>query len=89
MNPDIFGGFVLAAAIILIVPGPTILLVISLAVGVTFLLLAFVNAALYGLFSGRLRDRMQNPRVRRWFHRCGGTALVGAGLLTATMQRSS
>ena len=55
----------------------------------TFLSLAGVNAALYALFAGRLRDRMQSPRVRRWFNRCGGGALMGAGALTTAMERSA
>ncbi|RJQ49500.1 MAG: LysE family translocator [Desulfobacteraceae bacterium] len=55
----------------------------------TFLFLAAVNAAAYAFFSGHLREKVQTPQARRWFNRCGGTALIGAGLLTATMRRSS
>ena len=57
--------------------------------GATFLLLATINAALYAVFAGHLRDTMKNARVRRWFNRCGGSALIGAGMFTAAMQRSS
>ena len=57
--------------------------------GATFLFLAAVNATLYAVFAGRLRDRMQNATVRRWIDRCGGTALIGAGALLAAMHRSS
>jgi threonine/homoserine/homoserine lactone efflux protein len=60
-----------------------------LVLGATFLFLAALNATLYALFAGQLRDTMQNARVRRWFDRCGGSALIGAGLVTATLQRSS
>jgi len=60
-----------------------------LLLGATFLSLAAVNAMLYAFFAGRLRDTMQNSRVRRWFNRLGGTALIGAGILTATLKRSS
>ena len=60
-----------------------------LILGTTFLSLAALNAALYALFAGRLRDTMQNPKVQRWFNRCGGSALIGAGVVTATLQRSS
>ena len=60
-----------------------------LILGITFLFLAALNAALYALFAGRLRDTMQNPKVQRWFNRCGGSALIGAGVVTATLQRSS
>lgn len=58
-----------------------------LILGGTFLILAGVNAALYAVFGGQLRDRMTRPGVRKWFHRCGGTALVGAGVMTAALRR--
>lgn len=58
-----------------------------LLLGGTFLFMAAVNAALYGLFAGQLREKMQRRRVRCWFNRCGGTALIGAGLFTAALQR--
>ena len=57
--------------------------------GGTFLLLALVNAALYALFASQLRETIKKTRVRKWFNRCGGTALIGAGMLTAAMQRST
>jgi threonine/homoserine/homoserine lactone efflux protein len=57
--------------------------------GATFLVLALFNAALYALFAGALRDTLRRPQVRRWFNRCGGGALIGAGVLTAAMQRTS
>ncbi|MFH2219322.1 MAG: LysE family translocator [Pseudomonadota bacterium] len=57
--------------------------------GSTFLFLAFLNALLYALFAGHLREVIRDSRVSRWFNRCGGTALIGAGIFTATIQRSS
>jgi threonine/homoserine/homoserine lactone efflux protein len=60
-----------------------------LILGGTFLLLAFVNAALYALFAGHLRETIKRTVVRKWFNRCGGTALIGAGIFTAGMQRST
>ncbi len=57
--------------------------------GVTFLVFATVNAALYAVFAGHLRDTMQKRAVRKWFNRCGGGALIGAGLFTAAMRQSS
>jgi threonine/homoserine/homoserine lactone efflux protein len=57
--------------------------------GGTFLFLAALNAGLYALFAGHLRDKLRNARIRRWFNRCGGGALVSAGIVTATLQRSS
>lgn len=50
--------------------------------GGTFLLLATVNAFLYGFFSGGLRGFLAGKRAALWFNRCGGTVLIGAGLLT-------
>lgn len=57
--------------------------------GGTFLLLATLNAALYAVFAGQLREHMQKGKIRKWFNRCGGTALIGAGIFTAGMQRSA
>ena len=51
--------------------------------GGTFLFLAGINAALYAIFAGQMRDSMRNTAARRWFNRCGGTVLIGAGTLTA------
>ena len=60
-----------------------------LLLGGTFLLLALVNAALYALFASHLRETIKRTSVRRWFNRCGGTALIGAGIFTAGLQRSA
>jgi threonine/homoserine/homoserine lactone efflux protein len=57
--------------------------------GATFLFLAALNAGLYALFAGHLRNKLQNAKIRRWFNRCGGGALISAGVVTATLQRSS
>jgi threonine/homoserine/homoserine lactone efflux protein len=60
-----------------------------LALGSTFLVMATVNATLYGLFAGRLRDILRRAGVQRWLDRCSGTALIGAGVFTAALDRSS
>jgi len=60
-----------------------------LMLGGTFLLLALVNVTLYALFASQLRETIKRTGVRRWFNRCGGSALIGAGILTAGMQRSA
>ncbi len=57
-----------------------------LILGVTFLLLAGMNASIYAVFAGRVRDAMSNPAARKWFNRCGGTVLIGAGALIAAME---
>jgi threonine/homoserine/homoserine lactone efflux protein len=56
--------------------------------GGIFLILALVNAALYAFFAAQIRKTMNRYRVRSWLNRCGGTALIGAGIFTAGMQRS-
>ena len=60
-----------------------------LVLGGTFLFFAAVNASIYALFAGHMRERIQSPRARRLLNRCGGTALIGAGFLTAAMRRAS
>ncbi len=60
-----------------------------LILGATFLVLALINAAIYAVFAGTLRDTLKRPSARRWFNRCGGSALIGAGVLTAAMQRTT
>jgi threonine/homoserine/homoserine lactone efflux protein len=60
-----------------------------LLLGATFLFLATINATLYALFAGQLRETMNKHNVRKWFNRCGASALIGAGIFTAGMQRSA
>ena len=60
-----------------------------LILGGTFLFLALVNATLYAVFASHLREMINKTNVRKYLNRCGGTALVGAGILTAGMQRST
>ena len=55
--------------------------------GATFLILATLNAALYAVFASQMCDVLQSNRAQRWLNRCGGTALIGAGFLTAAMRR--
>jgi len=57
--------------------------------GTTFLLLATINAALYGFFAGHIRDSMNSSKLRRWLNRFGGSVLIGAGAFTAVLQRTS
>ncbi|VEN75192.1 Lysine transporter LysE [Candidatus Desulfarcum epimagneticum] len=56
--------------------------------GATFLFLAGVNAALFAFFAGRLGEQMRKKSVRKWLNRLGGSALIGAGILTAGMRRA-
>jgi len=55
----------------------------------TFLVIAAINAALYALFAGQLREYVRQERVLRRLNWCGGSALIGAGILTAGLRRTS
>jgi threonine/homoserine/homoserine lactone efflux protein len=57
--------------------------------GVTFLLLATVNAGLYAIFAGHLSEYIEKENVQKWFNLCGGGALISAGILTAGLRRCS
>ncbi len=71
MSIHVWAAFCVAAGIVLVIPGPTII------------------AGLYVLFAGHLRDKIGRAGTRRWFNRCGGTALIGAGVLTAALRRAA
>lgn len=94
MDMELWGAFVLASVLILIIPGPTIILVISQAVshgrrpvmplvagvlpgGFTAMTLSFLGLGVLLSASSALFTL---------FNRCGGTALIGAGITTAGMQ---
>lgn len=55
----------------------------------TFVSLATVNALLYALLAGSLRDRLARPGIIVWLTRAGGATLIGMGILTATLRRSA
>jgi threonine/homoserine/homoserine lactone efflux protein len=58
-----------------------------LVLGTTFVVLGIVNAALYALFAAHMRSRITRPSTLKWANRAGGTMLLGAGLMTATLRR--
>jgi len=60
----------------------------ALLLGLTFVILAVVNAALYALLAARARSAVSSPRAMVMVNRVGGSALIGAGLLTAAMRRA-
>jgi threonine/homoserine/homoserine lactone efflux protein len=59
------------------------------SLGAIFLLLATINATLYALFAGQLNEHVRNQKARKWFDRCRGSAFIGAGILTAGMNRTT
>ncbi len=58
-----------------------------LILGGTFLVLAFLNAAGYALMAGSVRTLLRRPRTIRNVQRAGGSLLIGAGVLTASLGR--
>ena len=57
--------------------------------GVTFVVLATINAAAFGLLAGGARRSFSRPGVLKAVNRIGGSLLIGAGLMTAALRRSS
>jgi threonine/homoserine/homoserine lactone efflux protein len=53
----------------------------------TFLILAVVNASLYAWFAAGIRKMLTGYNARTWLQRGSGSALIGAGLLTATIEK--
>lgn len=56
---------------------------------VTFLVIATINAALYGLLAAVARDRIRRPAVLRIVNRAGGSLMIGAGLLSLGFRRAA
>ena len=55
----------------------------------TFVGLAAINALAYALAADRLRQTIGKPQGITWLTRSGGLALIGMGVLTATLRRAS
>jgi threonine/homoserine/homoserine lactone efflux protein len=55
----------------------------------TFVSLATINAALFGLMASSARRTIRKPSAQRLVNRIGGTFLIGAGLLTAAWRRAA
>lgn len=60
-----------------------------LILGVTFLVLAFVNIAAYAALAGAMRRRLRTPRLLRAVNRAGAGVLIGAGIMTAALRRAA
>jgi threonine/homoserine/homoserine lactone efflux protein len=56
---------------------------------VTFLVLATINAALYGLLASMARNQIRKPKVQRIVNRTGGSLMIGAGLLSLSFKRAT
>lgn len=55
----------------------------------TFVILGAVNAAFWAAMAGTMRSSFSSPRALRLVNRLGGTAMIGAGLLTAMTRRAA
>ncbi len=55
----------------------------------TFVTLAALNALAYALLADRLRTTIGRPSVLTGLTRLGGAALIGMGLMTATLRRAT
>ena len=55
----------------------------------TFVGLAALNAAAYGLMAAAIGNRLTRPSVRRVVNRVGGSAMIGAAALALTWRRAA
>ncbi len=55
----------------------------------TFLVLAALNVVIWAVLAGHLRSRFKQPKTLKFVNRMGGGILIGAGILTAAVRRSS
>ncbi|SHF08406.1 Threonine/homoserine/homoserine lactone efflux protein [Kaistia soli DSM 19436] len=55
----------------------------------TFLVLATLNAMLYGLLAAGARTTIRRPRVQTAVNRIGGSLLIGAGVLSLGLRRAT
>jgi threonine/homoserine/homoserine lactone efflux protein len=55
----------------------------------TFVTLAALNALAYALAADKLRRWVERPSIIAWLTRAGGATLIGMGVLTATLRRST
>ncbi len=54
----------------------------------TFLVLAVIDTAAYALLASRAREAIGRPAFLKRLNRIGGSMLIGAGLMTATLRRT-
>jgi threonine/homoserine/homoserine lactone efflux protein len=95
MALEVWLAFALASLILLAIPGPTVMLVVSYALGrgrasawATFLPLAAFVVLLWASLAGEMHVRFRRPATMRLVNRLGGTCLIAAGVLAATMRRA-
>jgi homoserine/homoserine lactone efflux protein len=57
--------------------------------GTTFVVLGILNAAVYALAAAMLGRKLRSPSLLRLVNRIGGTFLISAAAMTATLQKSA
>ncbi|MGI5310822.1 LysE family translocator, partial [Rheinheimera sp. WS51] len=58
-----------------------------LILAVSFLAVSLFSVSCYALLSGYLRGYLTKPRIQDGFNKVGGSLLVSAGVITASMQK--
>ncbi|OLP59405.1 lysine transporter LysE [Xaviernesmea oryzae] len=56
---------------------------------ITFLVLATLNATLYGIMASAARRSIRKPGVQRLVNRTGGSLMIGAGLVAAGWRKAA
>lgn len=60
-----------------------------MVLGFTFLSVSALSASFYATFAGFLRSKVKSPVFQNVFNKISGSMLAGAGVLTASIQKSS
>jgi threonine/homoserine/homoserine lactone efflux protein len=76
VQPEHWLAFVAASTVLLILPGPTILLVL----GSIFVVLAALNAGAYAIFASAARGLLTSARAQRNLNLAGGWLMSAAGV---------
>lgn len=58
-----------------------------LILAISFLLVSGLSVSFYSLFAGQLRQKVRSAKLQTAFNKVSGTMLIGAGALTASMQK--
>jgi len=59
-----------------------------LIMGISFLIVSLLSASFYSFFSGYLRSKVKSEKFQNAFSKVSGSMLIGAGAVTATLQKS-
>ena len=58
-----------------------------LIMGCSFLVVSVLSASFYSIFSGYLRSKVKSVKFQHAFNKISGSMLIGAGAVTATLQK--